>query len=70
MSGFNYKGFRTSNPEKDMISGITTIKVVNSADYITVESSEDLIDLEDKFKTTINKYLKKCESEERNPYLE
>lgn len=70
MAGFNYKGFKTTNPEKDMESGITTIKVINSADYITVESSEDLIDLEDKFKITINKYLKKCESEERNPYLE
>ena len=70
MAGFNYKGFKTTNPEKDLITGITTITVINSADFISVESSEDLIDLEDKFKVTINNYLKKCESEERNPYIE
>ena len=70
MAGFHFKGFRTTNPEKDMETGIITITVINSADYLTVQSSEDLIDLEDKFKDTIIKYLKKCEKEERNAYLE
>lgn len=66
-----YKGFRTTNIVKETIDEVDkySMKVINSADYLEIDTNE-LEDLEPKFHKIIDNYLEMCESFGKNPYQE